>query len=474
MSEGTTGITSAVTQEQKRAALNSVLHSHTFARADQLKSFLRYVCEMELAGRGHELTEYSIGVEALGRPSSYSPGDDSAVRNRAFALRKKLQELYEHESPDAPVRIELLKGSYCPHFVDACHREISNGHTGSLARATHLMVPTPPVPSSMTDAMPMIHESASGSDWKTPLPAFIAGVFVTTIMAGALYWLVVGKMASKPATHNIPSILAEAWGPLLIPAADVLVCVANPPNFSVHPVTSGLPAAPQSPPSFNDPGGRPVPKELINWYKQKYPTPDEDDLFLTITTNATYWGDSIGAMTAMKTMLSAAVVPQMFPEKVVTVPTLRRRNVLLFGAPEYSPAIAHFLEKCPLTVSYLNSIISQGPNQSPVPRYTTRRDEKNRLVQVYGLITVLPSESTTNHQHRTLIFSGVNSAGAQAAAEFFCSPENLLELRKHLKKEGHDNFPPAYQVAVSAETDDNILLNFKYETHRVINPASSH
>jgi len=111
------------------------------------------------------------------------------------------------------------------------------------------------------------------------------------------------------------------------------------------------------------------------------------------------------------------------------------------------------------------------------------RDEKVRgpvvesvrpLVQVYGLITVLPSESTTNHQHRTLIFSGVNSAGTQAAAEFFSSPENLLELRKHLKREGHDNFPAAYQVAVSAETDDNILLNFKYETHRVISTTPNH
>jgi hypothetical protein len=77
-----------------------VLHSHTFARADQLKSFLKYVCEMEMAGRGHELTEYLIGIEALGRPANYSPGDDSAVRNRAFALRKKLQEFYEHEQPD--------------------------------------------------------------------------------------------------------------------------------------------------------------------------------------------------------------------------------------------------------------------------------------------------------------------------------------------------------------------------------------
>src|ERR1051326_6024293 len=94
-------ISQSLTREQQREAIEVVLHSQTFSRADQLKCFLKYVCEMEMAGRGHELTEYLIGIEALGRPANYSPGDDSAVRTRAFALRKKLQEFYEHEQPNA-------------------------------------------------------------------------------------------------------------------------------------------------------------------------------------------------------------------------------------------------------------------------------------------------------------------------------------------------------------------------------------
>src|SRR4030095_7677226 len=61
----------SLTSEQKRSALESVLHSQTFARSDQLRSFLKYVCETEMAGRGQALTEYLIGIEALGRPSSY-------------------------------------------------------------------------------------------------------------------------------------------------------------------------------------------------------------------------------------------------------------------------------------------------------------------------------------------------------------------------------------------------------------------
>jgi len=464
MNETFTYRTESVTAEQKQAALDAVLRSNTFARSDQLKSFLRYVCEMEIAGHGHELTEYLIGVEALGRPSQYSPGDDSAVRNRAFALRKKLQEFYERENPDAPIRIELHKGSYCPHFVEGSPLEKPNGN-GVLTSQTSSPAPGPLVPTLGPHDIPAFREAEIRDVKKRSLRSFMAGVIVTALIAGAIYLLSGARRGINSTQPGIAPILAEAWGPILSLNAEVLICVANPPSFSVHSTTTPLPA---STPSFNDPGGRQMPKELLDWYRQRYPAPDDQNHFLTITTNATYWGDSIGAMTALRLLTSAGVTPQMYPEKVVAVPTLRRRNVVLFGAPEYSPAVTHFLEKCPLTVKYLASIIGRGPGQSATALYSGKRGAQNRMTHVYGLITVLPSDNSTEHPRRTVIFSGINSAGAQAAAEFFSSPENLIEFRKHLNREGHNNFPPAYQVVVRAETDDNILLNFKYETHRLL------
>ncbi len=461
-----------VTTEQKQAALDAVLRSNTFARADQLKSFLKYVCEKEIAGRGHELTEYLIGVEALGRPSQYSPGDDSAVRNRAFALRKKLQEFYEREKPDAPIRIELHKGSYCPHFVESNPVEKQNGNGVSHSQESSTAPSITPgrssgplVPASQSQDIPAFREAGIGNERKMSLLSFIAGVILTGLIAVAIYMLSGSKRGISSTQPGVAPIVAEAWGPILSPNAEVLICVANPPSFSVHSVTTPLSASTHS---INDLGGRQMPKELLDWYRQRYPAPDDKSHFLTITTNATYWGDSIGGMIALRLLTSAGITPQMYPEKVVAMPTLRRRNVVLFGAPEYSPAVSHFLEKCPLTVRYLSSIIGRDPGQSATTLYTSKRDAQNRLTHVYGLITVLPSDNSADRPRRTLIFSGVNSAGAQAAAEFFSSPENLIELRKRLNGEGHRQFPPAYQVVVSAETDDNILLNFKYETHRLI------
>jgi hypothetical protein len=101
----------------KRAALEAVLRSATFTRASQVRNFLRYICEMELAGRGESLHEYLIGVEALGRPTAYSTDDDSSVRRRAYALRQKLDEVYAKELTDARIRIDVPKGGYVPRFT---------------------------------------------------------------------------------------------------------------------------------------------------------------------------------------------------------------------------------------------------------------------------------------------------------------------------------------------------------------------
>jgi hypothetical protein len=458
------GTSQSLTNEQKRTTLEAVLHSQTFARADQLKSFLKYVCEVEMAGRGHELTEYLIGIEALGRPASYSPGDDSAVRTRAFALRKKLQEFYEHEQPDAVLRIELQKGSYCPHFVESQPYQKANGD-GALAEPL-----APQLLSSPTAQEELLPTETTGQrEWKSSwLLPFSAGVMLTALLAGGLYWWLGARPVSNAVSHNPAPILAEAWGPLLTPDADVLLCVANPTSFSVHP-SAISPATTTTP--FNYPGALPMPPQLYDLYNTRSPAPG--NLALTITRNGTYWGDMLGALTALKILNAAGVSPQIFPELTITMPMLRRRNVILLGAPDYSSAVARFQENSPLRVNYLDAIVGSATEQ-PGAHYALKLGQQQRLTQVFGLITVLSGETSANQETRILIFSGVNSAGAQAAAEFFSSPEHLLELKEELKKAGHDTFPPAYQVVVRAETDDSILLNFRYETYRIVPPSASH
>ena len=53
-------------EEEKRA----VLASEPFARSEQLRAFLSFVCEMEIAGRAAALSEYLILTGSSARTSS--------------------------------------------------------------------------------------------------------------------------------------------------------------------------------------------------------------------------------------------------------------------------------------------------------------------------------------------------------------------------------------------------------------------
>jgi len=128
----------SVTLEEKRAALDRVLRSDTFARSAQLKKFLEYVCAMEMADRVAEISEYSIAVEALGRHADYSPGNDSTVRGRAHDLRLKLEQFYTSESPGESIRITFPRGAYAVSYthLDVYKRQVrdasQNGPLGLL------------------------------------------------------------------------------------------------------------------------------------------------------------------------------------------------------------------------------------------------------------------------------------------------------------------------------------------------------
>jgi len=65
-------VSDLISYEEKRQALERVIASRTFSRSDQLRAFLRYICEAEFEGRAQELNEYVLGVSVLGRPHDYS------------------------------------------------------------------------------------------------------------------------------------------------------------------------------------------------------------------------------------------------------------------------------------------------------------------------------------------------------------------------------------------------------------------
>lgn len=92
--------------------LERIVTSSAFSGAPRLSSLLRYIVSETLAGRGDQLKEYRLAIEALGRAVSFDPRLDSIVRVEASKLRSRLAAYYKEAGANDPVLIELPRGSY--------------------------------------------------------------------------------------------------------------------------------------------------------------------------------------------------------------------------------------------------------------------------------------------------------------------------------------------------------------------------
>ena len=100
-----------------RDHLSRIEHSASFARADRLRAFLRFVVERTLEGQLDTIKEYTIATEVCGRDPTFDPKADPIVRVDANRLRARLDAYYRLEGREDRVRIQLRKGTYVPAFT---------------------------------------------------------------------------------------------------------------------------------------------------------------------------------------------------------------------------------------------------------------------------------------------------------------------------------------------------------------------
>lgn len=434
-----------------------------FARADQLKRFLLYVCEMEIAGRGGDLTEYRIGVEALGRPKEFSPNDDTSVRNRAYSLRQKLEKFYEEECPSSAVRIEFLKGTYIPRFVaNTPESERSPKEAVHSQSPASPELPPPGSPVSATGA------AAVARPARLRLGLAITGALLAGALIGALLMSQTAQW-TRPASTSaavLDPVVREAWAPLLDPRGNVLVCVAAAAQLTVLPFDFKVEWSPPLP-TFE------APAPLYPWYLRTHHLQPGGKLFLTPDLNSPHFGDVLGAMAIARVLTSSGVPFQLLPERLVPSAALNERNVILFGVPHKSEAVRKLLESGQFAFKYdpgLRDIFLSGNStgNSAGRHFVATRDERSNRIESYGLITVRPSPGVEGGQGRIVIFSADPSAGAAAAAEYFSSPTHMRDLKQRFAKEGYAHFPPSYQVVVRCRLDSNLPTSVRYEAHAVL------
>ncbi len=421
------------TLAEKREAMDKVLASETFARSEQLRRFLQYVCEMELEGRGAEINEYVIGVDVLHRPKGYSPGNDSSVRSRAYELRQRLERYYEKEAPNAPIRIELPKGSYLPAFVDA-------SSLPEVAPSEH-----------PTEVVPVVPPRTVSRRWPL-LAAFLSGA----VLAVVSVWLIL------PSASGADSIVREAWGPLAHPAANVQVLIGSTLHMIVRPNWQDTPGGP---PRF-----KALP-ELYDAFRKQRPLKPDVELFMHPTENSLDFGEMKAVVTLTNTLRTLGVGYQLLPERATSIAALRGRNTILLGNSQISSIANEELLRGAWTIDFEPAlgrvaIVNQKAPGRPTP-FLGNYGKPGEPTWCCGLITVLPAEGS-NNRARTVIISGITPTGTEAAMEYFASAPALRDLRRRFSREGYAGFPAGYQVVVKCRSKDTFLLASEYAAHQVL------
>src|ERR1700679_3925203 len=101
---------SSSASDPRRALVDRIILSSTFAKCERLSSLLAYVCDLTLQGRVKEINEQKIGEAVFGRARNYDSSMDGIVRTQASRLRQRLDLYFSEEGIDEPMRIVIPRG----------------------------------------------------------------------------------------------------------------------------------------------------------------------------------------------------------------------------------------------------------------------------------------------------------------------------------------------------------------------------
>ena len=101
-----------VAAEDIRAQVGRLIQSKTFETSEVHRRLLQYLAEKSISGEADRLKEYTIGLEAFGKPPTYDPKHDSIVRLQAGRLRQKLVAYYQAEAAGDTETHQKFLGHY--------------------------------------------------------------------------------------------------------------------------------------------------------------------------------------------------------------------------------------------------------------------------------------------------------------------------------------------------------------------------
>ena len=386
--------------DPRRALVDRIIVSSTFAKCERLSSLLAYVCDLTLNGRVKEINEQKIGEAVFGRPRNYDSSIDGIVRTQASRLRQRLELYFSEEGLDEPIRIVIPRGGYVPVFEPR------------LTPVVPMLTPT------VVPEQPVAKLEVQGSFWGSRSAAIawslvaILLVAMVTILLGAR---TKGQVARSPVHPLWSQIFVAEQRTLEVPGDSGLV------------MWQGL-------------VGKRV--GLAEYLNGDYRTNLLPRSLTTLQDAAVDMGGrrytSIVDLEAAKSLSLMAQSAQSKLEvryaRDVRPNDLKQGNVILVGAAEANPWVelfehnmnfVFFNDRVGKTFSVLNREPRGGEPRQWDSHYT---DAQHR---VYAVVAFLPNLGGNGN---ALILEGTSMAGTESAWDFVSDDSQLLPFLKRIQR----------------------------------------
>lgn len=400
-------------REANRTQLRRILDSPKFQNAPVLRSFLEYIAEETLQGRGPQINEYSIATRVFGRREDFDPTSATIVRTQAYRLRKKLQEYYGAEGAGDPIVLEIPKGHYLPRF---------------LAREAALNQPKTPIPRN------------AGRRWVVALLLIAALASTTGYLAG--------RRSERLAANAIPAspALARFWSGYASSGRPVVIGYTNPIFFITE---TGDLLRPDGLAAGNR--GEQVPpgrarRSITNPLLSNYTGP------LYYEDGFTGSGEVIAVLQLTQALSRTGVPFLVKRSRMVTLDDLRNNDVIFLGSQSAYQALdgIDLLDRFDFRRPESSPTLWRGKIvdvRNPSQYYELERDGGTQQLRTdFAVLAVVPGLMPGR---KIVVMGGLTTSGTQGAAEFATSEHHLLDLFRNLDRAG--SAPEFFEAVIRVE-----------------------
>jgi hypothetical protein len=410
-----------VGEEEIHAQVDRLIQSKTFETSEVHRKLLQYLAEKSINGEADRLKEYTIGLEAFGKPPTYDPKHDSIVRLQTGRLRQKLAAYYQSEAPGDPVVVNLPKGAFKLSFEPAAA----------------IPVAPPPAPQPRQRIL-------------------------LAILAAAILWATISTVAylrlraqTAPVLASWNEELESLWAPFLRTERPLLVCLGAP--LFVRIPDLGF---------FRDP-------KVNDWQEV-----GKSERFSRLL-KAVGAKDALPAYPFTGTGEASAVVllSKLFAGRKREVMLTRSNllswqqimddDVVFVGPPKFNPQLQ--------TTALTQDLVMEPEgirNRKPQPAEPGFLED--RIVpgkpsegETHALITLMPGPSGAGH---LMMIAGNASPDTLAAAEWLTEPRRARELVNRLRARTGE-LPQYFQAVLKVSFKQGIPVESSYVFHHVLNPA---